>query len=108
MYGIVWYYNKEIGKKQLKKIAKEYLDNKINYNRIIQFPTSIIFENGDTWKLLPANDCSRGHKCNISFIERCISIEKFNIFIRPATIGEPYRAYNFYGEGDLDIWNINF
>lgn len=111
MYGIVWYYNKEEGKKQLKKIAEEYLNYKINYNRIIQFPTSVIFENGDVWKLLPARDCSRGHKCNISFVERCIPIEDFNTFIRPATIWGPYQAYNFYGEGKLegefDIWNIN-
>lgn len=112
MYGIVWYQNREEGKKQLQKIVDDYLNKKnINYNKIIQFPISVIFENGDIWKLLKVGDSSRGHRCNVSFIERCISVEDFNTFIRPVTTLSPYNAYNFYGEGELEgkfnTWNIN-
>lgn len=107
MYGIVWYQHREEGKKQLQKITDNYLNKNINYNKITQFPTSVIFENGDTWKLLPANDNSLGHRCNISFVEKCIPLDTFNTLICPVTTALPYGSYNFYGEGELDIWNIN-
>ena len=112
MYGIIWYYNKEKGKIRLQKLVDDYAKNNIRIDKIFSYPDKIVFQNGDIWKLLKIGDSSRGHGCNISLVERNISIEDFNTFVRPVTKFCPYQAYDFYGEGELEgefgTWNINF
>ena len=111
MYGIIWYQNKEKGKIRLQKLVDDYAKNNIKIDKTCSCSNKIVFQNGDIWKLLKVYNNSRGHGCNISLVERNVSIEDFNTFVRPATKFYPYQAYDFYGEGELEgefgTWNIN-
>ena len=53
------------------------------------------YENGDRWDLRPVTDSSRGYKCNVSYIQRGIPLDKIRRFIQPSMIG-PYSAYKCY------------
>ena len=61
------------------------------------------FENGDIWRVLGANDRSRGYRCNVAYIERSISFDTYRTVICPAMINHPYSAIHLWGEGNLYI-----
>ena len=88
----------------LKKIIKNYelLDIKGSYvfssNR-----TTAEFSNGDKWTVIPANENSRGARCNIAYIERNIDYNVYRTIISPSVYDCPYSAIHLWGEGDLHI-----
>ena len=61
------------------------------------------FENGDTWKVVKANDSARGQRCNIAYIERSIDYDTYRCIIAPKMFDSPYTAIHLWGEGDLHI-----
>lgn len=105
MKGIVWYKNKDVGFEKMKQIMQGYELQGVK--PIKTYPCnpkdqiSIAYENGDYWKCILAQGNARGHKSNISIIERCIDKELFCNIILPQTLPYPYKAFDFYGEGEL-------
>ena len=98
MKGIIWYYTtKEIGLNRFQLLVNEYNRLKINGNiKATSSNVSACFENGDTWIVLPARECARGHACNIALIERGTPERVVREVIMPCIKNFPYRAYNYY------------
>lgn len=105
MKGIVWYKNRDIGFEKMRQIMEGYermgigIQNSDLYQSRDQI--TVHYTNGDIWKCIPATGNARGYRSNISIIERCIDKEIFCSIILPTTISYPYKAFDFYGEGDL-------
>ena len=49
-----------------------------------------------------AGENARGHRCNVSYIERSIPEDVVQYIIKPCTTAFPYNAYNYYGKVDSD------
>ena len=99
MKGIIWYSEKDTGLKQFKDICKKY--TRLNIACVQKYQTFSMqffaeFENGDVWRAVPAIDQSRGHACNIAYIDKNISQEVVNKVIMPCIKLLPYRAYYYY------------
>ena len=109
MRGIIYYESSwENGNKKLKEIIKQYSQIGISViechcNKITSSWAE--FENGDIWKVIKANDSARGYRCNIAYIERCISYNIYRCIIAPKVLDFPYSAIHLWGEGDLHISN---
>lgn len=108
MYGIVWYQHKKEGQKQFTRIINDYLNNEIELDKIYSRLDKVVFKNGDVWKVLPANDSSRGHRCNVFLIERCIPKDDIHTHIMPATCLRPYSAYEFYGDSEPNEYEVYY
>ena len=99
MRGLIWYsYQKDIGLKQFKRICDGYKRLNIACNRSYENSVQIFaeFENGDVWQVVPATDTSRGHACNVAYIDRSIPKITIDTIIMPCIKAPPYRAYNYY------------
>lgn len=98
MIGIVWYNKLLDGQEKLKQIVQDY--EKINVNTIQYILGSnnnkVSFDNGDTWYACPAKENQRGHRCNISYIDRTIDPEIIANVIKPITKMPPYAAFKYY------------
>lgn len=105
MRGIVWYKNKEVGLEKMQQIMLQYelMGIKLvkSYPRNLKHRFSVAYENGDYWKCIPVRLNERGNRANVSIVERCIDKELFCSIILPQTISYPYKAFDFYGEGEL-------
>ena len=105
MRGIVWYKNKDVGFEKMQQIMQGYELQGVKpmetYPRNYKDQISIAYENGDYWKCIPASENVRGNRSNVSIIERCIDKEIFCSIILPTTISYPYKAFDFYGKGEL-------
>ena len=105
MRGIVWYKNKDVGFEKMQSIMRGYelmgVKPLESYPRNYKDQISIAYENGDYWKCIPARENARGNRSNISIIERCIDKEFFYSIILHTTTSYPYKAFDFYGEGEL-------
>ena len=100
MTGIIWCNTFIEGIEQLERIEEHYkmMDVKvIEKNKSINH-YSIVFENKDYWKVVVPSENARGHKCNISYISRQISLSTIQTIIYPATTALPYTAYHYYGD----------
>ena len=98
MRGIIWYSQKDIGLKQFKKICDGYKRLNIDCLRIRETSMQIFaeFRNGDVWKAIPATDSSRGHSCNVAYIDKNIPQFTIDMRIMPCIKALPYKAYNYY------------
>lgn len=105
MKGIVWYKNRDVGFEKMRQIMEGYtrmgigIENSDLYQSKNQI--SVKYTNGDIWKCIPVRESQRGNRTNISLIERCIDKELVETVIFPATTPYPYKAFDFYGEGEL-------
>lgn len=105
MKGIVWYKNRDIGFEKMRQIMQGYeimgigIQNSDLYQSKEQI--SVHYTNGDIWKCIPARQSMLGHRTNISLVERAISEEMLKEVILPTTNMPPYKACDFYGEGEL-------
>jgi hypothetical protein len=100
--GGIWCNNSVDGNTKLEDIIYQY-------DRIGIFPcrvlkrkegNSVVFENGDFWQVIKANELSRGYKLNISYIQYGIPREIIDRVILPATICHPFQAFNYWGKND--------
>lgn len=105
MRGVIWYKNKDNGFAKMESIMHGYDIAGIKFKdvdfRKNKEQMSVIYENGDVWKCIPARENMKGHKSNISIVERCIDESFFHEVIMPTIIAYPYKAIDFYGEGEL-------
>lgn len=105
MRGIVWYKNKDVGFERMQSIMHGYelMGIKLieSYPRNYKDQISVAYENGDYWKCIPVRLNQRGNRANVSIVERCIDKELFYSIIFPQTLPYPYKAFDFYGEGEL-------
>ena len=106
MKGIIWYrddYSKGI--EQLKIMINNYERMKIpvTENHFSKYDTYVVFENGDTWKVVGARECGRANRCNVAYVERNIDYDIYKIIICPSMICLPFSAVRFWGEGNLHI-----
>ncbi len=105
MKGIVWYKNRDIGFEKMRQIMEGYemmqigIENSDLYQSKDQI--SVKYTNGDIWKCVPARESMRGHRTNISLVERTIDEKFLREVILPTTYMPPYKACDFYGEGEL-------
>lgn len=98
MRGIIWYEHRIVGLVRFEQLLHEYDKAHIACTkcRNTSYEVSATFENGDFWKLAPANNHSRGQSCNIGLIERSIPEDIVHEVIFPCIKDYPYRAYNYY------------
>ena len=98
MNGVIWYNSKINGENQLKNIVS-------NYKKLNIFPEvkktylnscMVVFNNGDIWECHPIQECIKGKKINISYIEKTIEKDVVNTIIEPMTTAYPYSGINFY------------
>lgn len=97
--------NYEAGNAKLKQIVTNYAMAripavKVHYDKYRSWAQ---FENGDIWRVLGANDGSRGYRCNVAYVERSISFDTYRVIICPAMMNHPYSAIHLWGEGNLYI-----
>ena len=97
--------NYEAGNAKLKQIVTNYEMAripavKVHYDRYRSWAQ---FENGDIWRVLGANDGSRGYRCNVAYVERSISFDTYRVIICPAMMNHPYSAIHLWGEGNIYI-----
>lgn len=106
MKGIIYYESSfEKANEELKKMVDRYNQmripaNKCHYKRIGSYAE---FENGDTWKVVKADDSARGYRCNVAYIERSIDYDTYRCIIAPKMIDFPFSALRLWGDGDLHI-----
>lgn len=106
MRGIIWYKDECFnGLEKLKDIVKKYEQVKIPTVRVHYSTWNAYaeFENGDIWRVKKAHDFSRGHRCNIAYVERSIDYETYRCIIAPSMSDFPYSAIRLWGEGNLHI-----
>lgn len=105
MRAVVWY-------DQHPETAKEFIKMQINRykfigieGRIVESKNSLRFyaDNDDFWQTAPSHESSRGIKCNISYIEKCIPEEIINCVIKPCTVAYPYNAIAYYENNEEDF-----
>lgn len=106
MKGIIQYrddYSKGI--EQLKIMINKYERMKIpvTENHFSKYDTYVVFENGDTWKVVGARECGRANRCNVAYVERNIDYDIYKTIIAPTMINFPFSAVRFWGEGNLHI-----
>lgn len=95
MNGIIWYYtNKEIGLNRFEQLIKDY--RRIRVEVVHRTKDKVEFDNGDSWRVIPARDISRGHACNIGLIERGTPDDIIHTLIMPCINSCPYQGYNYY------------
>lgn len=106
MKGIIFCTTITDGNKQLQELIEQY--NKCHipiaevcYSKNIN--SFVEFKNGDTWKVVKANDSARGYRCNIAYIQRSIDYNVYRTIIAPKMFDFPYAAIRLWGEGDLHI-----
>lgn len=101
MKGIIWCTrdsakeNWDKATEILTKIVEDYLrsghfcikDKQLSSERVVTF------DNGDQWKIVYASEYQRGQKCNISYIQRCISKDIIDNIIRHCTVAPPFQGY---------------
>lgn len=92
MKGIVWGRFLTHAVKQLETIANDYIQAGIPIAKKIIGRTGnyIIFENGDRWDAVAANESQRGRAANISYIESTIPDEIVKTIIIPCTKALPF------------------
>lgn len=97
MKGLVWGLHFEDGCRKLEWIIQNYVS--IGYEpqiRRSKSEFSVSFDNGDYWKICRIQDCARGNKVNISYIDHRIPQEIVNTIIRPCTIALPYQGLYYF------------
>lgn len=97
--------NSAAGNAKLREIVANYEMARIPVVKVhyANYGAYARFENGDIWRVLGANDGSRGYRCNIAYIERSISFDTYRTIICSAMINHPYSAIHLWGEGNLYI-----
>lgn len=107
MRGIVWGSTQDIATNKLIQVIKEYSMIGIIPDRevITKHNAWVKFENGDYWVACGSVESARGYKANISYVDRAINKDFFNIVIKHCTIGFPYRGFLFFGEGELNEYD---
>ena len=97
--------NSEAGNAKLKEIVASYGMARIPAVKVCyaKHGAWAKFENGDIWRVLGANDGSRGYRCNVAYVERSISFEVYRTVIQPAMRSCPFSAIHLWGEGNLHI-----
>lgn len=96
MIGYIWYdiLDEKIKNKwnlliqnyqSLGIVAKKIVDNKHSHK--------VEFSNGDIWRMVPASDDIKVHRCNISYIDIRISPEVISTIINHVTTRMPYHAF---------------
>lgn len=106
MKGVVWCTTIKDGNEKLEEIIKDYMQCGITIQdkRSSALVGSYVrFSNGDSWQVRRANDSSKGVRCNISYIQRNISYDIYNVIIRTCMFNYPFSAIKLWGEGDLLI-----
>lgn len=104
--GIIYYESSfEKANEELKKMIDRYNQKRIpvtkcHYKKIGSYAE---FENGDTWKVVRANESARGYRCNIAYIERSIGYDTYRCVIAPTMIDFPFSAFHLWGEGNLHL-----
>jgi hypothetical protein len=104
--GIIYYESSfEKANEELKKMVDRYNQKHIPVTKChyMRHGSWAKFENGDTWRVLYANDCARGYKWNIAYIERSINLDTYRCIIAPAAIDFPFAATRLWGEGNLHL-----
>ena len=100
MKGLVWGSTSIIAKEKLTEIEARYklLKIPIVKKRENRHSTEIIFGNGDIWKAIAAHESARGHRVNISYVDRKIDPEFVDVIIRHCPTALPYNSITYYGE----------
>jgi hypothetical protein len=104
MKGLVWGSTSIIAKEKLTEIEAcyELLKIPIIKKRENRHSTEILFENGDIWKTATAHESARGHKVNISYVDRKIDPEFVDVVIKHCTTALPYNSITYYGEPHIN------
>lgn len=106
MTGNIWCNNYSTGNNMLIKIVSQYGQKgvfPVEYKNGIKTCHSVIFDNGDTWRVCKATDSFRACKSNIAYIERNIDINTIECIIFPTLIDFPFSAYRLFGKGKLRL-----
>lgn len=104
--GIIYYESSfEKANEELKKMVDRYNQKRIpvtkcHYKKIGSYAE---FENGDTWKVVKANENACGARCNIAYVERSIDYNTYCRRIAPSMIDFPFSAFRLWGEGNLHL-----
>lgn len=99
MRGIIWYDKKAKGQIKLEEIIKSYKNMNIpikKQSKSVSSKNYVLFENGDLWNLLPANEYCRGFRVNISYIDENIEEEFIHSVIDHSTTAMPYQGIMYY------------
>lgn len=99
MKGIVWGLKLQTAIKKLEQIEYDYnyySKIKTKIKRKTKWSYEIIFDNGDCWIALKAQESSRGKRCNISYIDTAIKDDIISNIIKPVTTASPYHAIQYY------------
>lgn len=99
MKGIVWGADRETCGRKLKQLIEDYALY-WNVNPIKTIMTQNIyrveFENGDKWQAMVARESARGHRCNISLVDRNIDYDFTSNIIEHCTTAGPFNAIRYY------------
>ena len=97
MKGIVWYKDYDKGLQQFLKIKKNY-DYLGGIKKDVETKLSHYFiaNNDDVWRLIKANECARGYRANISYVDENIENVIMKNIIDACTTALPYRGFNYY------------
>ena len=71
MKGAIWSMTVAEGNEMLEKVIENYTKCGIELcNKKISSVngSTVEFDNGDSWRVCRANDCSRGVRCNVAYV----------------------------------------
>lgn len=95
--GIIWCNNIENGLRKLDSIIKDYrYFSDVDWNEYRRNSRTVIFKNGDIWKVLTDKYNGYGERCNISYIDHNINKGYIDSVIMPATISLPFNGVWYY------------
>ena len=100
MKGLIWGSTIISAKEKLAEIENRYelMGIPVISKRENAHDIQIIFKNGDIWKAIQAYESARGHRVNISYVDRKIDPEFVDVIIRHCTTALPYNSITYYGE----------
>ena len=98
MKGIIWGKPTKSANQRFEIILQNYERMGIECIKCINSRTrrEAIFENGDFWLAISANESSRGHKCNISYIDSRLNSYIIRLIIMPSTSALPFSGISYF------------
>lgn len=100
MKGIIWTSKVKYPKAEIKLndivLKYEKINISVEKHKKSIGNEMVLFSNGDEWRIVKASDCSRGIRCNISYIDYNIESDIVNTLIIPCTIAMPYQGFLYY------------
>lgn len=98
MKGVVWGATFGRAQTMIERVEKNYTYTNIKLieKRICRNTISLLYDNGDFWKAIPALESMIGIRSNIAYIDLKINSDFVDQVIKPTIMSFPYQGVHYF------------